>query len=201
MENKNPKIKRVVHYEEEISKYEVLITYENHLDFMDIIGADSSFLEVFYNLNNSGNADFYNFLNAEEVYFETVEDIEEKAKELGKPYWTVISFYRENGWDGVYSRTGEEALTRKCNNWVNQGRDGYLFVVFATEQGALDEFEDLLQEYLNYGCLYLEIYDNEADDYIPGMPLLGVSRDAAIDFIADYGLTAEDFDKALNNAR
>ena len=143
-------------------KYEISIIQLEDMSFNEFLSLDErDDLKVIFNKNNSGLKDYYNFMDVEEMFFENVEEIKNKAEELNLPRWTVISFYAENGYDGVYTRTGEEALTTKCNNWVNQGRDGFLFVAFAKNEETLEHFVESLNNYITTGFYEVIITENE----------------------------------------
>lgn len=150
----------------ELAKNESFWELMSELGYGDDNG-DEGYLLGFFNTNFTGAREFKrNFLNFPEIAYHSVEQIMKQAKELNLPHWTVVSFYRENGWDGVYSRTGNEALTRKCNNWVNFGQDGFYYVVFAKDEEELDRFITALEEYINYGSYVYEIYDNLEEEYL-----------------------------------
>lgn len=153
-----------------INRYEVHKS-ESPYEFMEEAdfgggNGDKNTLLGFFNTNNTGTRMFRkNFLDFPEVAYESVEQIEEQAKELNLPHWAVVSFFAENGWDGVYLRTGKDALNIKCNNWVSGGSDGFYYVIFAYKEQYIQDFETMLQEWINHGSTIFEIYDNKTGDY------------------------------------
>lgn len=182
------------------NKYQAGIQTTEHLSFEEATGFKyNEHLKVYFNKNHSGLSDFSNFMNAEERWFEEESELYEIAEQSDMPHWTVVSFYRENGYDGMYTRTGDEALTRKCNNWVNYGRDGYLFIVFAKTEEELNLFLDMIEQYISYGFseLYIkEVYDDEDYEIIDGMLILtDHDMPRAIEhFKREYLLSDEDFE-------
>jgi acylphosphatase len=145
--------------------------YSNFLEVIDCLVnlQDGTNIKVFFNSNNTGIKDFSNrMMGAEEFYFEKIEQIYEKTKQLEMPHFGVISFYRENGYNGIYYRSGEKALIDRPNNWVNQGRDGHMFVILAKESEKRSEFINLLTTYINEGFYEYEIFDNLEEEHIEG---------------------------------
>lgn len=123
--------------------------------------------KVFFNTNNTGLNSFSNrLMEAEERSFSTVEEIKELAKELEMPHYTMISFYRENGYYGVYENREDDCFQRRCSNWVNSGADGLLFVLFTKEEKHLSLFTSNLQTYINEGFYQYEIYDKKEDEFL-----------------------------------
>ena len=144
--------------EKEVPRYEIMCSMFEPWSKEDF-GILETHIEVFFNLNNSGTDSITNFLKCEEVAFESVEQIEQLSKKLEMPLWTVVSFYQENGYMGVYNRTGDHALTVKCNNWIRQGRDGYMFVVFSKKQEEINELLLRINQYINHGFADYAVYD------------------------------------------
>ena len=105
-------------------------------------------------------------MEAKDYKFETIEDIKNKMKELNFTKFGVLSLYRENGWDGVSIVSDDEALVKKCNNWVESNRNGFIYVIFANEEEDIDLFGSLFQTYINEGFWTYEVYDNEEEEYI-----------------------------------
>lgn len=127
---------------------------------------DNENIKVYYNENNTGEADFSNrMMGAEKANFEEVKEIEELAKKLNMPFWGVISFYRENGWNGVTMISGKDALKVRPNNWVKQGRDAFLFVAFFKEIESKGVFESYLKVFINEGIREYHVYDDLEEDY------------------------------------
>lgn len=150
----------------EINRYSMQKGEMFYTDFQEEIGLDYiENLKVYFNLNNSGQRDFHNFLKREEKEFTSIKDIEELSKELSLDKWLVISFYRENGYNGIYTRTGSDALKIKCNNWINYGQDGYMYIVFSDNQKVIDDFIKQLDVYINEGLYCYEVYDELEEDY------------------------------------
>lgn len=171
---------------------------DSYGSFMDDIGlAYVDDFKVFFNLNNSGQRDFDNFLYADSIDFQEIKDIEDKAKELNLPLWKVVSFYRENGYDGVYSRTGNDALSVKCNNWVNQGRDGFMYVIFSDNQELLDDFTSALQQFINEGSYVYEVYNQKEGEFLEAFNELGSTYEEFKEWKEEmkkiYGFQEEDF--------
>ena len=152
------KIKQTV----EIDRYELKTYNDAEYGFINLLDYFEN-LTVIFNKNNTGG---YNFLNAEEYTFESAEEIENYTKELDKKHYTVISLYQENGYVGVYNRTGDDCLKVKCNNWVDSGRNGFIYVVFADSEEEIDEFVNELQKYINFGIEVWEVYDNLEDEFV-----------------------------------
>lgn len=143
----------------EIDRYEIRATAIN-VECQEDMGVYEGGLKVYFNTANSGLCEMHNFAGFEEAEFENVAQIEAMAEKLGLKFWRVISLYRENGYTGVYSRSDELALKVKCNNWVNQGRDGFVFIAFAKDEDDIAEFERRLYTIINEGFVQYEIYDN-----------------------------------------
>lgn len=163
-----------------IPRYKILREELDYLRGEDLMSylAPVEEVVVLFNTNFTGAREFNrNFLEVEEFEFNKVVDIKEKAKELQKPFWTVLSFYRENGYHGVYARTGEEALTVKCNNWVNSGKEGFYYVVFANIEEQLNRFVGVLQTYINEGIFELSVYDEQTNESSEHFLELGSSRE------------------------
>ena len=57
-------------------------------------------------------------------------------------------------------------LLKKCNNWVESNRNGFIYVIFANEEEDIDLFGSLFQTYINEGFWTYEVYDNEEEEYI-----------------------------------
>lgn len=146
----------------EIPRYRI---QKSEVDMNYLWNIDNDDFKVYFNRNNTGLADFHNFLQADQVYLEKYNDIVEKMQENGHEYFTVISFYRENGWDGVFTNSAEDCLVRRPNNLVNGYRDGLMFLVTAKEEEPIKQFEKDLQRYINEGLYIYEIYDELAQDY------------------------------------
>lgn len=193
------KIKQTIKIDRYVLERNDLSDFEN--DFLeDILGKTEEEMKVYFNLNNTGLRDFSNFLKVEEKHFENVKEIEKVMKEKGYNFYTVVSFYRENGYDGVYNRTGDDSLTVKCNNWVNFGKDGFLFVVMTKKQEDIDYFVKNLQTYINEGYSAIEVYDNKDEDYIDAyynLPETPYSKyqEWKEKCIKEYGFKEEDFEK------
>ena len=75
----------------------------------------------------------------------------------------MISLYRENGWDGVYSNT---TLTKRPNNWVESGRNGLLYVVYSDDESRLTKFVTKLKDYINGMGINYAVYDELEEDTI-----------------------------------
>ena len=177
-----------------MEKYEVK-HYQTSLSFEEATGYKyNQNLKVFFNKNNSGLYKFGNFINAEEKWFEEEEELYGLAEKLKMPNWAVISFYQENGYDGVYTRTGDQALTIKCNNWVNQGRDGFLFIAFAETKEQLNCFVKHIDYYINNG--FGEVVISEEEETIDSYLIIqnGDFKKAIKYFKENYNLTDEKFD-------
>lgn len=144
--------------------------------------------KIYYNKNNSGERDFYNILGVETVSLNNLEDIKKLCEE-GQSYG-MISFYRENGWDGVYLNTEEDCLTRKCNNWVHNGQDGFMYLIIGKN---LEEFAGVLQVYINEGLSCYNVYDNKEGEYLDRFqPLNDIDIQEMKDYVLkEYGI--EDF--------
>lgn len=186
-----------------IPRYELILTESPFTEFMIDMGygdnhGDEEILLAYFNTNFTGAREFKkNFLNLPEIAYTSVEQIKKQAEELALPEWAVVSFYRENGYDGVYANSGDDALTTKCNNWVNFGEDGFYYVVFAKTEEELSRFLSGLQQYINEGSLIYEVYDNLEDDYIDEFYLLGATRESYLEWqqkaIEKYNFKESDF--------
>lgn len=151
-------------------KYEI-DRYEIRARALDVeceedMGVYEGVLKVYFNTANTGLCEIHNFAGFEEAEFENVAQIEAAAEKLDLKNWAVFSFYRENGYTGIYSRSDELALKVKCNNWVNQGRDGFVFIAFAKDKEEIAEFEKRLFTFIYEGFALYEIYDNLEEDAI-----------------------------------
>jgi len=184
-------------YEED--RYELRTGEGDFYTLQEYLDLDSDEnLEIVFNLNHSGLRDFHNFLDRDEHYFDNVEQIRKMAADLGLENWVVLSFYQENGYIGLYTNTGDKALDVKCNNWVNDGADGYLYVIFGREQKDIDNFLSILRQYINEGINYVEVYDNLDEDYLDSFWFLGSTYEEYETWkkqcIKTYGFDEDDFE-------
>ena len=113
------KIKKTI----EINRYRIIRSDDTLYDFLDLFGD----ILIIYNTNNTGDTTG-NFLDATEKFY--FEDDTQLVNE-GYKFYRVLSLYRENGWDGVYSNT---TLTKRPNNWVESGRNGLLYVIYSDDE-------------------------------------------------------------------
>jgi hypothetical protein len=153
------------------NKYKIIKSEMYDSSFVDAISQVSRLVkgenfEVFFNTENTGTHYSGKVMEAEDFRFETIEDVKKKMKELNYTHFGVLSLFRENGWDGVSIVSDDEALIKKCNNWVENNRNGFIYVIFTKNQEDLDLFGSLFQTYLNTGFWVYEVYDNEEEDYI-----------------------------------
>lgn len=155
------------------------------LSFEEMIGyVDGEIIKAAYNTNNSGG---HNFLGYKELAFEEINDVKEFA--MGKP-WLVISTYQENGYVGVFTRTGDEALKVRPSNWVEGYKNAWLYVI-AGEQEYLDQFVKYLSHWINYGGEDYIILDDEGD-YVDGYSGIDLSDHEVFEWAKDYGFDMAD---------
>ena len=140
----------------EVDKYTVSRT---ELEINELLESFDD-LNLFYNENNTGETMRTNFLNGKHMFFRGDHQLKQLSEELKSPFYCVISFYQENGYVGVYHNT---TLTKHPNNWVNNGRDGLLYVVYAENEKRLHDFVAALNHALNYGVYMVEVVDVEKD--------------------------------------
>lgn len=138
----------------EIDRYEIITSEDTIHDFLDLF----SDILIIYNTNNTGDLTG-NFLDATEKF--NFEDDTQLIKD--DKFYRVISLYRENGWDGVYSNT---TLTKRPNNWVESGRNGLLYVVYSDDESRLTKFVTKLKDYINGMGINYAVYDELEEDTI-----------------------------------
>lgn len=139
----------------EINRYRLITSDDTLYDFLDLFGD----ILIIYNTNNTGDLTG-NFLDADEKF--NFEDDTQLIRSDYK-FYKVISLYRENGWDGVYSNT---TLTKRPNNWVESGRNGLLYVVYSNDESRLNEFVNKLKDYINGMGINYAVYDELEEDTI-----------------------------------
>lgn len=155
----------------EIQRYEARRSGMFDTSFVDALNCVSHLekgenYEIFFNTENTGTHYSGKIMEAEDYKFETIEDIKNKMEELNFTEFGVLSLFRENGWTGVSIVSDDEALIKKCNNWVENNRNGFIYVIFTNEEENLDLFASLFQTYINEGFWTYEVYDNEEEEYI-----------------------------------
>ena len=179
------KIKREV----EIDRYEIRVS--NYFEsFTEVMGyCDYDKLKIVYNEAGTQSVKvFENSLGScvEKDSFKEIEDIKKYSKNLGLKHWTVVSFYQENGYIGVYTNQSDEALRVKCNNWIGYGGDGFKFVFFADSQSELDKAINALRIYFGVGIQEYSVYDNLEEEFIEHFYDLG-SYDDIKECLEPYG--------------
>lgn len=139
----------------EIDRYKLIKSEDTIYDFLDLFGD----VLVVYNTNNTGDMTS-NFLDAADKFY--FKDDKQLVKD-GYKFYRVLSLYRENGWDGVYSNT---TLTRRPNNWVESGRNGLLYVIYSDDESRLNTFAARLQDFMNGMGINYAVYDELEEDTI-----------------------------------
>jgi acylphosphatase len=155
----------------EVPRYEAKKSEMYDTSFSDALSQVSYLVkgehyEIFFNTENTGTHYSGKIMEAEDFEFSDITDIKNKMKELNYNCFGVISLFRENGWDGVSVNMTDDALTKKCSNWVENNRNGFIYVVFANKEEDIQEFRSKFQNYINEGFWVYEVYDNEEEDYI-----------------------------------
>jgi len=188
----------------EIPRYEVKKSEMYDSSFADALRCVSRLVkgenyEIFFNTENTGTHYSGKIMEAENYKFETIEDIKNKMKELNFTNFGVLSTFRENGWDGVSIVSDDEALIKKCNNWVENNRNGFIYVIFTKNQEDIELFGSLFQTYINEGFWTYEVYDNEEEDYIECFHYAENYRELQKwmkEMVEKYGFEESDFDNA-----
>ncbi|NCU41516.1 MAG: hypothetical protein EOM19_02195 [Candidatus Moranbacteria bacterium] len=151
--------------------------------------------EVLFNTNNTGTHHGQRLFKSEEYNFEVIQEVEGKMKEYGFSSYGVVSLFQENGFVGVYINSEEDALRKRPNNWVNHGRDGLIYVIFAEEK-VIEEIRDLLGTYINHGFWEYSIYDEKEEEIVDSF--CGKDYKAfekwKKEAIEKYGFSKSDFD-------
>ena len=146
-----------------IDRYEVKTSSLETFEFEDILKYSLE-IDIYFNTNNTGLKFASNFLNGEEVSLKKYEDIKQYLTDE-KQVFTVVSFYAENSYEGIYTNDKEDCLQRRCNNWVDFGKDGFVFLFVAKDKETLAKSISHLNQYINYGMYYIEVYDNLNEDF------------------------------------
>jgi len=186
----------------EIPRYEIRKTEMFSTSFVHDLSCVSHLekgenYEVFFNTENTGTYLSGKLMEAEDYKFETIEDIKNKMKELNFTEFGVLSLYRENGWDGVSIVSDDEALIKKCNNWVENNRNGFIYVIFTNKKEDLNTFASLFQTYINEGFWIFEVYDNKEEDYIESFYYAENYKELQKwqkEMVEKYGFEESDFD-------
>lgn len=186
----------------EVPKYEASRSEMFHTSFADALSCVSHLVkgenyEIFFNTENTGTHYSGKIMEAEDYKFETIEDIKNKMKELNFTEFGVLSLYRENGWDGVSIVSDDEALIKKCNNWVENNRNGFIYVIFTNEKENLNLFASLFQTYINENFWTYEVYDNEEEEYVESFDYAKNYKELQKwqkEMVEKYGFEESDFD-------
>lgn len=176
----------------EINRYEAVGTSIDIHYFKSLI-EDEQEVDVYYNLENSGKRDFYNFLNAKEISLEKYEDIKQYLTDE-KQVFTIVSFYAENGYDGVYTNSDVDCLKRKCNNWINNGADGFMYLLVAEDKERIAEAISYINNYINEGIYMIDVYDNEQEEFIDNALNTDKNYNNVVDMLKKYDIRWEDID-------
>lgn len=139
----------------EINRYRIITSDDTLYDFLELFDD----VLIMYNTNNTGDLTG-NFLNATDKF--RFEDDTQLVRD-DYDFYRVLSLYRENGWDGVYSNT---TLTKRPNNWVESGRNGLLYVVYCNDESRLNDFVFKLKDFINGMGIICEVYDELEGDTI-----------------------------------
>lgn len=105
--------------------------------------------------------------------FNSRTDCIEVMKKHGYKKFAAISLYQENGYVGVALMTDEKAFVRVPNNWVRNGADQNLGIVFYNEDEEIKNLSEQISQYVNYGFEIIEIYDEKEEEHIESFIYLG----------------------------
>lgn len=129
---------------------------------------DTSYPRIYYN-EAVRNTDYRKTIFAGENSdyrhdFNSKLDCIKVMKKHGYKKFAAISLYQENGYVGVALITDEKAFVRVPNNWVRNGADQNLGIVFYNEDEEIKNLAEQISQYVNYGFEMIEIYDEGEDE-------------------------------------
>ena len=181
----------------EIERYKLKASSYDGI-FLEDFGLDGSEdFKLVFNENNTGYSNYRkdSFGNAESVFFKDIEDVKKYAKDNGFNHWGVISIFSENGFEGVYINSNDDAFKVYPNNWVKYGTNCLLYIAFAKKEEVIKGLKMDMQNYINGHTFYVNVYDNETEDYVEDVFFTGSNYKEVESILSEYGFDSYWFEK------